>query len=94
MLSPHATFFVGFDFHTVESTKWCDVLSSRLALARLGTAHDLGYQSKVASGLLEHKVTTVTTADGSERITEQVRVTPKGVTRLAELIKPALGKVA
>lgn len=57
---------------------------------RPGSGHDLGYQSKTASGLLEHKITTVLRADGSEKVTEQVRVTPKGLTKLASLIKPAL----
>jgi len=56
---------------------------------RPGSGHDLGYQSKVSSGLLEHKVTTVLRGDGSEKITEQVRVTPKGLTKLAMLIKPS-----
>lgn len=51
---------------------------------RAGTSHDIGYQSKVQSGYLEHKVTTVSRPDGTEKITEQVRVTPKGMTRLAE----------
>lgn len=57
---------------------------------RPGSSNWLGYQSKVASGLLEHKVTTILRADGSEKVTEQVRVTPKGLTKLAALIKPAL----
>lgn len=57
---------------------------------RVGTSHDLGYSSKTQTGLLEHKVTTVLRADGSEKVTEQVRVTPKGLTKLAQLIKPAL----
>lgn len=57
---------------------------------RAGSGHDLGYQSKTATGLLEHKVTTVLRADGSEKVTEQVRVTPKGLTKLASLIKPPL----
>lgn len=57
---------------------------------RPGSGHDLGYQSKTGTGLLEHKVTTVLRADGSEKVTEQVRVTPKGLTKLASLIKPAL----
>lgn len=57
---------------------------------RPGTSHDLGYQSKTASGLLEHKVTTVLRADGSEKVTEQVRVTPKGLAKLAKLIQPAV----
>lgn len=55
---------------------------------RPGTTHDVGYQSKVSAGLLEHKVTTVTRTDGSEKITEQVRVTSKGLTKLAEIIQP------
>ncbi len=57
---------------------------------RPGTAHWLGYQSKTTSGLLEHKTTMVWRSDGSEKITEQVRVTAKGLTRLATLIKPAI----
>ena len=56
---------------------------------RPGSGHDLGYQSKTASGLLEHKVTTVLRADGSEKVTEQVRVTPKGLAKMAKLIHPA-----
>lgn len=57
---------------------------------RAGATNWLGYQSKTMTGLLEHKVTTVLRADGSEKVTEQVRVTPKGLTRLAQLIRPAL----
>lgn len=56
---------------------------------RTGAAHYLGYQSKTTAGLLEHKVTTVLRADGSEKVTEQVRVTAKGLTALAKLIKPS-----
>lgn len=43
----------------------------------------LGYQDKVQTGYLEHKLTTLQRADGSEKVTEQVRVTAKGLTRLA-----------
>ena len=56
---------------------------------RPGGGHYLGYQSKVTQGVLEHKVTTVLRPDGSEKITEQVRITPKGISRLAQLIPPA-----
>ncbi|PTM61924.1 Rha family transcriptional regulator [Phreatobacter oligotrophus] len=55
---------------------------------RHGAAHDLGFHSKTSTGLLEHKVTTVLRADGSEKVTEQVRVTAKGLTKLAQLIRP------
>lgn len=57
---------------------------------RAGTAHDLGYQSKVITGYLEHKVRTVERTDGSEKIVEQVRVTAKGMARLAILIRPTI----
>jgi phage antirepressor YoqD-like protein len=48
----------------------------------------LGFQTKCNKGLLEHKTTTVLRADGSEKITEQVRVTAKGLSVLAKLIHP------
>lgn len=54
---------------------------------RTGGTSWLGYQSKCNAGLLEHKTTTVLRADGSEKVTEQVRVTAKGLTRLAKLIR-------
>ena len=57
---------------------------------RAGSGNWLGYQSKTMAGMLEHKVTTVLRADGSEKVTEQVRVTPKGLAKLAVLVKPAL----
>lgn len=50
---------------------------------RAGSANWLGYQSKTTAGLLEHKVTTIHRENGSEKVTEQVRVTPKGLTKLA-----------
>ncbi|WP_085595757.1 phage antirepressor KilAC domain-containing protein [Thalassospira sp. MCCC 1A01428] len=50
---------------------------------RTGSATWIGYQSKTSQGLLEHKTTTAYRSDGSEKITEQVRVTPKGLTKLA-----------
>ena len=53
---------------------------------RTGSAHYVGYQDKVQSGYLEHKVTEVSRSDGSSKITEQVRVTPKGLTKLSRLL--------
>lgn len=55
---------------------------------RPGGSAWLGYQSKTNSGFLEHKSTTVLRADGSEKITEQVRVTAKGLSRLSKVIFP------
>ena len=53
---------------------------------RPGGSGDLGYQSKTSSGLMEHKVTTVLRPDGTEKITEQVRITTKGLAKLAAQI--------
>jgi phage antirepressor YoqD-like protein len=51
--------------------------------SRPGTSN-IGYQTKIMQGLLEHKVTSVRREDGSEKVTTQVRVTPKGMAKLAE----------
>lgn len=55
---------------------------------RPGTAHDVAYQSKLVQGLLEHKIDTVYRSDGTEKITTQVRVTPKGLIVLAKVFPP------
>ncbi|MDO5643448.1 MAG: phage regulatory protein/antirepressor Ant [Paracoccus sp. (in: a-proteobacteria)] len=54
----------------------------------------LGYQPRCNQGLLEHKTTTVLRSDGSEKITEQVRVTAKGLSALAKLIHPSATLIA
>lgn len=53
----------------------------------------IAYQTKLASGLLEHKTTTVHRSDGSEKVTTQVRITPKGLTHLAKVFQPNLFEV-
>lgn len=55
---------------------------------RANSPNWLGFQTKCNQGLLEHKTTTVLRADGSEKITEQVRITAKGLSVLAKLIQP------
>ena len=56
--------------------------------SRPGNAHDVAYQPRLASGDLEHKTTTILRADGTEKTTTQVRVTSKGLTKLAKLLPP------
>lgn len=51
---------------------------------RQGGTGWLAYQDRIQQGLLEHKVTTVERSDGTEKVVEQVLVTPKGLARLAE----------
>jgi len=54
---------------------------------------NVAYQDKLTSGLLEHKTTTIHRSDGSEKVTTQVRVTPKGLARLAKDLEPAVRPV-
>ncbi|MTW19466.1 phage antirepressor Ant, partial [Rhodoplanes serenus] len=61
---------------------------------RPGTSHEVAYQSRLVSGDLEHKTTTVTRSDGSEKTVTQVRVTPRGLTKLAKLLPPVATRVA
>lgn len=53
---------------------------------RPGSGYWLGYQDKCNRGDLEHKTTTVLKADGSEKITEQVRITAQGLAKIAKLM--------
>lgn len=62
--------------------------------SRAGSSQEVAYQDKLASGLLEHKTTTVTRSDGSEKTVTQVRVTSKGLTRLAKEFPSTVSQVA
>jgi len=62
---------------------------NRWIYRRQGGAGWVAYQDKLQQGLLEHKVTVVTRGDGSEKMTEQVLITSKGMARLAELLNPS-----
>ena len=59
---------------------------------RVGTSHWVGRAEKLKPGFLEHKVTTIHRTDGTERITTQVRVTPKGLAKMAEAF-PVQGEI-
>ncbi|MDS7968211.1 phage antirepressor KilAC domain-containing protein [Acinetobacter sp. V117_2] len=53
---------------------------------RNGSKHWVAYQEKIKAGYLEHKVKDIQLPDGTIKITEQVRVTPKGLTKLSKLL--------
>lgn len=53
---------------------------------RAGNSSWTGHSAALKAGRVEHKVMTVTRTDGSEKVTEQVRITPKGLARLAGLL--------
>lgn len=51
---------------------------------RAGNGHWVGRQPKVNVGYLDHRLEEVTRSDGSTKITEQVRITAKGMAKLGE----------
>lgn len=65
----------------IDLTRWLQ--AHGWIYRRVGNAHWLGYQDKILTDLLEHKITVVSRDDGSDKIVEQVRVTAKGISRLA-----------
>lgn len=56
---------------------------------RAGNGHWVGYQNRIQAGLLDHRVQEVTRSDGASNITEQVRITAKGLAKLGEHFAPA-----
>ncbi|MDT4875349.1 Phage antirepressor protein KilAC domain protein [compost metagenome] len=53
---------------------------------RAGGSGFIGYQNRIQVGYLEHKVSTVERSDGSTKAAEQVRITAKGLAKLAEVL--------
>ncbi|CAK8744469.1 hypothetical protein SODG_007582 [Sodalis praecaptivus] len=51
---------------------------------RVGAQNWMAYQSKIQSGYLEHKISIVPSNDGTDKIREQVIVTPKGLAKLSQ----------
>ncbi len=65
-------------FALLSSNKWL--------YRRTGGNHWIAYQDKIQQGVVEHKVTTISRSNGSEKVVEQVRITSKGLAVLAELL--------
>lgn len=59
---------------------------------RHGGGSWLGYSDKEKQGLVEHKLNDYESKDGSIKVSEQVRITPKGMVKLAKML--AEGEVA
>lgn len=68
-------------FAWLSSKKWI--------YQRPGHSGWIAYQDRIQYGHLEHKVSTVKRDDGTDKVVEQVRVTPKGLARLAEAFATA-----
>ena len=58
----------------------------RWIFRRAGGGALVGYQTKVQSGLLEHKLVPIELSDGSKKIVGQVRVTAAGIAKLAVIL--------
>lgn len=65
-----------FDF--LQAKKWI--------YRRVGGRSYSAYQDKIQCGYLTHKVYAMALDDGTERIREQVVVTPRGLTKLASIV--------
>lgn len=58
--------------------------ANRWIYRRAGNGHWVGYQAKIQSGMVDHRLEEVTTQSGT-KIKEQVRITAKGMARLGEV---------
>lgn len=71
----------------------CDLFDflrqNRWIYRRPGCTDDTAYQDKIQAGYLTHKVTTVERPDGTEKVVQRVRVTAKGIARLARVFTVA-----
>ena len=61
---------------------------------RAGASHWCAYQTRMASGDMEHVVHTTLLPNGNETIREQAKVTAKGLTKLAKILPPVVKDVA
>jgi len=59
--------------------------SHRWLYRRAGNAHWVGYQDKIQQGLVEMKVGEIIKPNGDSKITENVRITPKGLAKLSAI---------
>jgi phage antirepressor YoqD-like protein len=58
--------------------------TNRWVYRKPGARSDVAYQDKIEAGWLTHKTYVARREDGTDRLCEQVMVTPKGLTKLAE----------
>ena len=63
----------------IDLRNW--LIVNRWIYGRPGHSGWLAYQDRIQQGVMCHKVTTVQREDGTEKVVEQPRITPKGLTR-------------
>lgn len=74
----------------VAPRKFIALLRREMWLFRRGKSPLAAYQDKIKAGYLTHKVSVILAPNGDERMAEQVRVTSKGLAKLARLVPAAL----
>ena len=74
----------------VAPRKFIALLRREGWLFRRGKSPLAAYQDKITSGYLTHKISVILAPNGEEKMTEQVRVTAKGLAKLARFVPAAL----
>lgn len=74
----------------VSPRKFIALLRREGWLFRRGKSPLAAYQDKITSGYLTHKISVILAPNGEEKMTEQVRVTSKGLAKLARLVPASL----
>lgn len=74
----------------VAPRKFIALLRREGWLFRRGKSPLAAYQDKIKAGYLTHKISVILAPNGEEKMTEQVRVTSKGLAKLARLAPASL----
>lgn len=69
----------------IDLKNW--LIVNRWIYGRPGHSGWLAYQDRIQQGVLCHKVSTLLREDGTEKVVEQMRITPKGSARIAEQMR-------
>lgn len=72
----------------IDLRNW--LIVNRWIYGRPGHSGWLAYQDKIQQGVMCHKITTVQREDGTDKIVEQPRITPRGLTRIAANLQKAV----
>ncbi len=64
----------------IDLKNW--LIVNRWIYGRPGHSGWLAYQDRIMQGVMCHKVSTVQREDGTEKVVEQPRITPKGLTKI------------
>jgi phage antirepressor YoqD-like protein len=69
-----------------DLTLWLS--ANKWVYKRLGSSW-IGYQERIQSNLIEHKIENITRPDGTTKVVTQARITPRGISALARVFKEA-----